>query len=78
MRIKKAAVGNKVKVVLYDRWGKKKDSDSEIVYSGDEIKYGMSARDACLTTKWGSPVRRNYYDGMHVWTFWSGATTLKA
>jgi hypothetical protein len=77
VKIKKASAGQKVKVTLYDKFKKKKDSDNTIVYYGNSIYKGMSSGNAVLTT-WGSPVRRNSYGSWLQWVFTSGNTTLYA
>lgn len=76
--IKKAATGSKIKITLYDKFGAKKGTDSDMVYYGKKIYVGMSARNATLTT-WGSPVRRNNWGtGYKQWVFESGNSTLYA
>lgn len=78
MKIKKAAAGTTVKIILYDKYGKKKDYCTSMVYHGDRIYVGMTAREAELTT-WGPPVRRNNWGfGSIQWVFESGSTTLYA
>jgi hypothetical protein len=75
VKIKKAAAGTSVKAVLYDNFGSKKDSEKSMVYYGDEIYVGMSAKDALVTT-WGSPVQKNDYGIFLQWIFESGNRTL--
>ncbi|MDE6635995.1 MAG: hypothetical protein K2K09_05240, partial [Lachnospiraceae bacterium] len=76
--IKTAAAGSKIKITLYDKFGAKKGTASDMVYCGTKIYVGMSARDATLTT-WGSPVRRNNWGtGFDQWVFESANSTLYA
>lgn len=76
--IKKATAGSKIKITLYDKFGAKKGSNSDMVYYGAKIYVGMSARNAGLTT-WGSPVRRNNWGtGYKQWVFESANSTLYA
>ncbi len=69
------SAGSKVKVTLYDKFGTKKDSFTSMVYFGDTIYVGMSAKDVVLTT-WGPPVRKNDWGSFEQWIFESGNTTL--
>ena len=78
LKIRKPKTGAKIKITLYDRFGKKKDSCTSKVYIGNRIYVGMSAKDAVLTT-WGAPVRRNNWGtGTLQWVFESGSSTLYA
>lgn len=78
LKIRKPQTGAKIKITLYDRFGKKKDSCTSKVYIGNRIYVGMSAKDAVLTT-WGAPVRRNNWGtGTLQWVFESGSSTLYA
>lgn len=78
VKIKKASAGTKIKITLYDKFGKKKDSYTSKVYYGDKIYVGMSAKNAALTT-WGPPVRKNNWGtGSIQWVFESGSSTLYA
>ena len=78
LKIKKPTTGSKIKIVLYDKFGKKKDSYTDRVYIGNKIYVGMSTRDAVLTT-WGAPVRKNNWGtGTLQWVFESDSSTLYA
>lgn len=71
-----AVAGSKVMAIYSDRFKKRKDYASDMVYFGNSIYIGMSSTDACLTT-WGRPTRRNYYGGnWEQWVFVSGGSTL--
>lgn len=73
---RKAVAGSKVSVVLKDKFGKKKSSHQAMVYYGNTIMKGMSAKNATLTT-WGYPLRKNDYGtGSVQWVFRSGDTYL--
>ncbi|MCI8306872.1 MAG: hypothetical protein HFH14_02365 [Lachnospiraceae bacterium] len=75
---KKGEAGASVKVALYDKFGKKKDSERDIVYFGTSIYRGMSAKNAQLTT-WGYPDRRNDWGTGHIqWVFEGNRMTLYA
>lgn len=69
-----AAAGSGVIVELTDKFGKVKDTYSDMVYFGDTIYIGMSEEEACLTT-WGTP-QRNNWGGTIQWVYRSGSTTL--
>lgn len=76
IKIKKQPAGKTVKATLYDKFSKKKDSETTMVYYGDSIYVGMSSSNALLTT-WGRPVRRNDYGfGSVQWVYESGRTTM--
>ncbi len=78
IKIKKAAAGSKIKITLFDKYGAKKGAESGMVYYGNAIYVGMSARNATLTT-WGSPVRRNNWGtGYEQWVFESANSTVYA
>ncbi len=71
-----ATAGEQARATYSDRFKKRKDYDSRMVYYGDSIYVGMSIGDACLTT-WGSPKQRNYYGGnWEQWVFSSGGSML--
>lgn len=73
---RKLVAGSKISVVLQDKFGRKKVSDKEMVYYGNTIMKGMSAKNAALTT-WGYPIRKNDYGmGSVQWVFHSGNTYL--
>lgn len=69
------SAGKTVKIILYDKFGKKKDEVKSMVYVGDSIYVGMSAADAVLTT-WGTPIRKNDWGAFQQWVFKKGSTTL--
>lgn len=76
--IKKASAGSKINITLYDKFGNKKATDSDMVYYGTKIYIGMSSHNATLTT-WGPPVRRNNWGtGYEQWVFESANSTLYA
>lgn len=78
IKIKKAAAGSKIKITLFDKYGAKKGAESGMVYYGNSIYVGMSARNAELTT-WGRPVRRNNWGtGYEQWVFESANSTVYA
>lgn len=79
ININKHTTGSKVKVNLYDKFGKKKgETDTDIVYYGDTIYIGMSEKNATLTTL-GPPIRRNDWGtGSIQWVFDNGASTVYA
>lgn len=74
VKISKHPAGQKVQVILQDPFGKKKDISSSMVYIGNKIYVGMSARDALLTTL-GSPDRKNNYGSFLQWVYESEGTT---
>ena len=75
---KKGAAGANVKVELFDKFGRKKDSEKDIVYFGTSIYRGMSAKNAQLTT-WGYPDRKNDWGTGHIqWVFEGNRTTIYA
>ncbi len=78
VKIRKASAGTNIKMLLYDKFGKKKSSDTSMVYLGDRIYVGMSVHDVVLTT-WGLPDRKNDWGtGSLQWVFSSGSSTLYA
>lgn len=70
-----ASAGSKVKVTYSDRFKKKKNYTASVVYFGNAIYVGMSAKDACLTT-WGKPRRKYRYGNVEQWVFVSKRSTL--
>jgi hypothetical protein len=76
-KIKKAPAGTKVVATYYNKFDNRKGRYKDMVYFGDYIYKGMSAKNATLTT-WGKPVRRNDYNGELQWIFESGQKTLYA
>lgn len=76
IKIARVAAGKYVKATLYDKFSKKKASETTMVYYGDTIYKGMSAKDAQLTT-WGYPVRTNDYGwGPTQWVYELGSTIM--
>lgn len=75
LKIKKHAAGSKIKITLTDKFGKKKSTETDMVYNGTSIYIGMSAKEALLTT-WGSPTSKNDWGSFDQWVFESGKSIL--
>lgn len=75
-KIKKASSGTKLKAYLYDKYGYRKDKDSDIIYSAKTIKKGMTERDALYTKKWGKPTRKDKSGSRKEWLFEKGETYI--
>ncbi len=77
--ISKAKLGSKIIIKLIDKYGKTKDKSLGWVYSGIDVKIGMTSTQA-LNTTWGEPLRKEYYSrsGVEEWTFFKGGAWLYA
>lgn len=73
--VRKSKAGTKVKVTYYDRYGKKKSSDSTTVFYRKFFRVGMSSKNALLTT-WGQPAYKNDYGYFQQWVFFSPKTIV--
>jgi hypothetical protein len=73
INISKAKLGSKITVKLIDKYGKTKHTYKDQVYSGIDVKIGMTTKQA-LNTTWGSPYHRDYWKlyGIEEWEFHKG------
>lgn len=74
-KITKHTAGSKIKITLTDKFGKKKSTETDMVYYGTSIYVGMSTRDILLTT-WGYPTLKNDWGSFEQWVFESGNSIL--
>lgn len=76
LTIKQVSAGTKIKVMLYDKFGKRKSFYNSKVYYGNSISIGMSEKNAVLTT-WGVPDYKNNWGlGSEQWVYSNGRTRL--
>lgn len=72
VKLPKKKAGKSIKVIIYDKYGDQRASTTKRIYIGRNIKVGMSAKKAVLTT-WGKPVyKRKAKKGYKEWGFIRG------